>query len=251
MFTSLRARSPAPLPIMVTALLHAALLVALLAHRMPANLVRREMVESDIVWLPALRDKAILPPAPPPLPTLPPAVTQKPAMEPDPVPARQVTKTEAIRETEEEIENARRVEAARANESGRKPESTRADPFDLSAPALSSTTTATAATADNVLRQPSHGAGKVDNQLRNGKAAKLIRPTDTLQAGLERAFREAGEAVPPKWYERADIREISTPDSLTRVYKIRTALGTHCVYMPDPRLESRTTYIMKGCPREK
>lgn len=247
MLTSIRARSPAPLPIMVTALLHAALLAALLAQRMPPNLMQREMVKSDIVWLPVQRDKAALPAASPPLSTPPPAVTQKPAMEPDPapVPARLVTKTEAIRETEEEIEDARRVEAARASESSRKPESTRADPFDLSAPAPST------ATVDNVLRQPSHGAGKVDNQLRNGKAARLIRPTDTLQAGLERAFREAGEAVPPKWYERADIREISTPDSLTRVYKIRTALGTHCVYMPDPSLESRITYIMKNCPREK
>jgi hypothetical protein len=95
------------------------------------------------------------------------------------------------------------------------------------------------------------GAGKADHELRGGKPARLIRPTDTLQAGLERAFREAGDAVPPKWFSAPEIREISTPDSRMRVYKIRTMAGTYCFSVPDPSAEAGYQYKLTNCPREK
>lgn len=102
-----------------------------------------------------------------------------------------------------------------------------------------------------LLRGHDWGAGKADHELRGGKLAKLVQPTDTLQAGLEKAFRDAGEAVPPKWFQAPDIREISVPDGRTRVYKIRTAMGTYCFYKPDASLEARYTYALMQCPREK
>jgi hypothetical protein len=118
------------------------------------------------------------------------------------------------------------------------------DPFDLaSAPP--------APVTEALLRRQDWGAGKADHELRGGKLARLVRPTDTLQAGLERAFREAGEAAPPKWFSAPEIRELSVPDSGMRVYKIRTALGTYCFYKPDPSLQAGYDYKLMTCPREK
>ncbi|WP_093555404.1 hypothetical protein [Pseudoduganella namucuonensis] len=108
-----------------------------------------------------------------------------------------------------------------------------------------------APTLEQLLRQPGRGAGRIDHELRGGKRDKLVAPADTLQAGLERGFREAAAAVLPKWYEPAVLEEISTPSSRVRVYKMKTALGVVCVSAPDPSLEKRATYIITNCPREK
>jgi hypothetical protein len=105
-------------------------------------------------------------------------------------------------------------------------------------------------TKEALLRGHDWGAGKADHELRGGKLAKLVPPTDTLQAGLEKAFRDAGEAVPPKWFNAPEIKEISVPESRMRVYKIRTALGTYCFYKPDASRETYT-YALMLCPREK
>lgn len=118
------------------------------------------------------------------------------------------------------------------------------DPFDVAQ-------TPAAPSPDALLRRQDWGAGKADHDLRGGKLARLARPADTFQAGLERAFRDAGEAVPPKWYERADIREVSVPEGRMRMYKIRTAMGTYCFYKPDPSLQATYEYKLMTCPREK
>lgn len=118
------------------------------------------------------------------------------------------------------------------------------DPFDVAS-------TPAAPGNDALLRRQDWGAGKADHELRGGKLARLARPADTFQAGLERAFRDAGEAVPPKWYERAEIREVSVPEGRTRMYKIRTAMGTYCFYKPDPSLQATYDYKLMTCPREK
>jgi len=118
------------------------------------------------------------------------------------------------------------------------------DPFDLA-------NTPSAPASDALLRRQDWGAGKADHALRGGKLAALVRPTDTLQAGLERAFRDAGEAVPPKWFSAPEIREMSVPEGRMRMYKIRTGMGTYCFYKPDPSLQAGYDYKLMTCPREK
>lgn len=115
------------------------------------------------------------------------------------------------------------------------------DPFD----------SVTTPAADTLLGRHDWGAGKADHALRGGKLSTLVRPTNTLQAGLERAFQEAGEAVPPKWFSAPEIREISVPEGRMRMYKIRTAMGTYCFYKPDPSLQASYDYKLMTCPREK
>lgn len=118
------------------------------------------------------------------------------------------------------------------------------DPLDLA-------TTPPAPATDALLRRHDWGAGKADHALRGGKLAALVRPTDTLQAGLERAFRDAGEAAPPKWFSAPEIREMSVSEGRMRMYKIRTAMGTYCFYKPDPSLQAGYDYKLMTCPREK
>jgi hypothetical protein len=118
------------------------------------------------------------------------------------------------------------------------------DPFDLAS-------TPPAPATEAQLRRHDWGAGKADHALRGGKLSTLVRPTDTLQAGLERAFRDAGEAAPLKWFSAPEIREISVPESRMRMYKIRTAAGTYCFYKPDPSLQAGYDYKLMTCPREK
>ncbi|CAN7511857.1 hypothetical protein LJR289_003508 [Pseudoduganella sp. LjRoot289] len=87
--------------------------------------------------------------------------------------------------------------------------------------------------AAELLRLTVHGAGKIDQELRGGKLAPLPPPGQTLRGKIDAAFEAAHEAVRPKWYERAKVTEITSPNSRIRVYKIRTALGTYCISMAD------------------
>lgn len=88
--------------------------------------------------------------------------------------------------------------------------------------------------AAELLRLTLYNAGKVDNELRKGKLAPLLPAKDTIRGKIDAAFEAAHQAVKPKWYEAAKVSEISAPGSRNRVYKIRTALGTYCITMADP-----------------
>ena len=88
--------------------------------------------------------------------------------------------------------------------------------------------------AADLLRLTLYNAGRVDNELRQGKLAPLPPVKDTIRGKIDAAFEAAHQAVKPKWYEAAKVSEISAPGSRTRVYKIRTALGTYCISMADP-----------------
>lgn len=90
--------------------------------------------------------------------------------------------------------------------------------------------------AAELLRLTLHGAGKIDQELRGGKLAPLPPPGQTMRGKIDAAFEAAHQAVRPKWYERAKVSEITSPNSRIRVYKIRTALGTYCISMADASL---------------
>lgn len=214
--------------------LHAALFTALLAqrHRMPP---RNEGTSLEPVqWLLPLAAPPVKPPIRPPVPDV-----VRPAVPTPRAAARQAQPVTRPATVATRAEPAQAPPAAAPSTAPTAP-----DPFDLSA-------TPSPPAGDALLRRREWGAGKADNELRGGKLAKLVRPTDTLQAGLERAFYEAGEAVPPKWFSAPEIREISVPDSRTRMYKIRTMMGTYCFYKPDPSLQAGYDYKLMTCPREK
>lgn len=219
-----------PFAVLIMAVLHAALFSALLAQRDRAVPPLEGKLVEPIQWLLPLTPPASKKPVPdagraafvaqPPRPAAP--------------PARAGTRAEPItRETAPPSPPPMATAPAAP-----------ADPFDLA-------NSPPAAAGDALLRRHDWGAGKADHELRGGKLARLVRPTDTLQAGLERAFQEAGEAVPPKWFSAPEIRELSVPEGRTRMYKIRTAMGTYCFYKPDPSLEARYDYKLMKCPREK
>jgi len=88
--------------------------------------------------------------------------------------------------------------------------------------------------AADLLRLTLYNAGRIDNELRQGKLAPLPPAKDTIRGKIDAAFDAAHQAVKPKWYEAAKVSEISAPGSRTRVYKIRTALGTYCISMAAP-----------------
>ena len=91
---------------------------------------------------------------------------------------------------------------------------------DLSAPAAPS---GPAPSAASVIAHAAYGAGKLDNELRGGKLAKLNKQDAALRANVDAAFRDA---VARKWFEPASIQEISTPSDRVRVYKMKTLMGT-------------------------
>lgn len=210
--------------------LHAALFSALLAqrYRMPPR--HEGKLLEPVQWL--------LPLAAPPAAKAPVPDAARPAVSTRRMPARQAqTVLRPVTATPAAPAQAAPVTAPT-------PPAAAPDPFDLSA-------TQPIPAGDALLRRHDWGAGKADHELRGGKLAKLVRPTDTLQAGLERAFYAAGEAVPPKWFSAPEIREISVPESRTRMYKIRTMMGTYCFYKPDPSLQAGYDFKLMTCPREK
>jgi hypothetical protein len=226
--SSARPNTPALLAVLV---LHAALFSALLAQRCRMPPRHEGTLLEPVQWL--------LPLAAPPAAKAPVPDTARPAVPTPRMPARPalpVTRRDTAA-TPAEPPQAAPVKAPA-------PSAAAPDPFDLSA-------TAPVPATDALLRRQDWGAGKADHELRGGKLAKLVRPTDTLQAGLERAFYAAGEAVPPKWFSAPEIREISVPESRTRMYKIRTMMGTYCFYKPDPSLQAGYDYKLMTCPREK
>ncbi|MRV76357.1 hypothetical protein GJ700_32070 [Duganella sp. FT92W] len=219
-----------PFAMLVMAVLHAALFSALLAQRFRAVPPQEGKLVEPIQWLLPLAPPASKKPVPDAGRAAPVAQPPRPAVPP----ATAGTRAEPIsRET-----------AAPSAPAATTAPSSPADPFDLAnAPP--------AAATDALLHRRDWGAGKADHELRGGKLARLVRPTDTLQAGLERAFQDAGEAVPPKWFSAPEIRELSVPEGRMRMYKIRTAMGTYCFYKPDPSLEAKYDYKLMTCPREK
>ena len=76
-------------------------------------------------------------------------------------------------------------------------------------------------------------AGAIDRQLRAEHPQQFAAPPDTPQARLAKGFEEAHAAVKPKWFEAARIELWSAPNDPKRIYRVITATGEYCIYMPD------------------
>lgn len=101
--------------------------------------------------------------------------------------------------------------------------------------------------ASDILNQARLDVKKIDKELRTAYPERApVPPPDSKQARLERGINAAHEAVPPKWYQPAKIIELSTPDgeNKTRTYKIVTALVTYCINI---RPDGKKSYT--GCPK--
>jgi hypothetical protein len=102
--------------------------------------------------------------------------------------------------------------------------------------------------AEELMRLARRDVGRIDRELRGGRAAPL-QGGDQRQAKLDEAFSEASKAA-GTWYQAPSVRELSVPmtgGGGDRVYEIRTGRGRYCVYVPADGSKTRT----KACPREK
>lgn len=81
--------------------------------------------------------------------------------------------------------------------------------------------------------QARQAAGAVDRQLRAEHPQEFVAPADTPQTRLAKGFAEAHAAVKPKWNEAARIELWSAPNDPKRIYRVITAAGEYCIYLPD------------------
>lgn len=76
-------------------------------------------------------------------------------------------------------------------------------------------------------------AGKADRETRPVNEIRTYGPTrDSIEAIMSKAFTEAKLAVPLKWYEAARIELFSAPNDPKKIYQVKTAFGTYCLFYP-------------------
>lgn len=77
-------------------------------------------------------------------------------------------------------------------------------------------------------------AGKIDREVRAPGENLLFAPEGkSLRKKLDDAFAAAHLAVPLKWYEAARVELFSSPNDPAKIYQVKTAIGTYCLFYPD------------------
>ncbi|KQV91394.1 hypothetical protein ASD15_05050 [Massilia sp. Root351] len=211
--------------LLLTTLLHVALLAALLARQHAVSPVRSADREA-ITWILPAAPKARHVPGTVPAHAASSRAPGAIAVPLRPVPASAAASSEASTAAQPVTVTADTVPAALPSAPAAGSEPVIGD--------LSAQPAAPPMPAAELLRLTLYNAGKVDNELRQGKLAPLPPAKDTIRGKIDAAFEAAHQAVKPKWYEAAKVSEISAPGARTRVYQIRTALGTYCISMADP-----------------
>lgn len=110
---------------------------------------------------------------------------------------------------------------------------TPAQPDEISQPAEPAPTPSPSSAAPTLAQQALQSAGAIDRQLRAEHPQEFVAPPDTPQTRLAKGFAEAHAAVKPKWYEASRIELWSTPNDPKRIYRVITATGEYCIYLPD------------------
>ena len=82
-------------------------------------------------------------------------------------------------------------------------------------------------------QQALQAAGAIDRQLRTEHPQEFVAPPETAHTRLAKGFAEAHAAVKPKWFEAARIELWSAPNDPKRIYRVITATGEYCIYLPD------------------
>ncbi len=117
-------------------------------------------------------------------------------------------------------------------------EPAREAPPETGAPAPPAAPAGTAArSAADIMRQARRDIGKIDKDLKNEFPERGIKaPPDSPQIRLEKGIELANELAPPKWYEKAKIKEMIDPGGYgRRRYRIVTAWGVKCWTYDSPR----------------
>lgn len=92
---------------------------------------------------------------------------------------------------------------------------------------------APAPATETLAQQALKAVGAIDRQLRAEHPQEFVAPPDTAQTRLAKGFAEAHAAVKPKWFEAARIELWSAPNDPKRIYRVITATGEYCIYLPD------------------
>ncbi|WP_219133689.1 hypothetical protein [Janthinobacterium sp. UMAB-60] len=82
-------------------------------------------------------------------------------------------------------------------------------------------------------QQALQAVGAIDRQLRSEHPQEFVAPPETAHTRLAKGFAEAHAAVKPKWFEAARIELWSAPNDPKRIYRVITATGEYCIYLPD------------------
>lgn len=82
-------------------------------------------------------------------------------------------------------------------------------------------------------QQALQAAGAIDRQLRAEHPQEFVAPPETAHTRLAKGFAQAHAAVKPKWFEAARIELWSAPNDPKRIYRVITATGEYCIYLPD------------------
>ena len=203
--------------LLLTIALHGALFVSWTLQRRSSE--RPPVRRMDIVWLraaaPPQREAAITPARPR-------AVTNNEGAQAQPV-TRKAVSPLPITPPQEPAREAQQTPPPQRND----------DPFALPAP-----------TDADVVSQAKRDLAKIEQELRKGARPKeLVLQADSTQAKLERGFNAAHDAVPPKWYQGATIKELNSTDPHKKIFRINTALGAYCILINE---EGKRNYV--NCP---
>lgn len=153
------------------------------------------------------------------MPPLPPMRVLTPPARPGPVPVRPPALPSSAAKTSSPKEAAAPVQVQ--------------DRPQDSAPPAEPAPAAPKAAPLTLAQQALQAAGAIDRQLRAEHPPEFVAPPDTPQTRLAKGFAEAHAAVKPKWFEAARIELFSAPNDPKRIYRVITATGEYCIYMPD------------------
>ena len=172
--------------------------------------VHTRIEHDDRVWL------QLMPPLPPMKRFIPPA-------EPDPAPARPPALPSNVASVSPPKEATAQKEATAPLQDQQQDDALPAEPV----PA------APKAAPLPLAQQALQAAGAIDRQLRAEHPQEFVAPPETAHTRLAKGFAEAHAAVKPKWFEAARIELWSAPNDPKRIYRVITATGEYCIYLPD------------------
>ena len=95
-------------------------------------------------------------------------------------------------------------------------------------------------------------AGKIDREVRP-PGENLLSGTEgkSLRKKMDEAFAAAHLAVPLKWYEAARVELFSAENDPAKIYQVKTAIGTYCLFYADrvKNPDASPQPRIAGCPK--
>jgi len=95
-------------------------------------------------------------------------------------------------------------------------------------------------------------AGKIDREVRPpGENLLSGAEGKSLRKKMDEAFAAAHLAVPLKWYEAARVELFSAENDPAKIYQVKTAIGTYCLFYADrvKNPDASPQPKIAGCPK--